>query len=285
MKAKIDPFVFVIIGSVALIIIIVFYLGNLAVKNNIISLPQLSLFSSSSSTAITPNVDALYLAPPITSLSGAKITNKAKDAIWVEVTALPLDYSPSVTPIQYKKITFKVAITDKTAINRNTLIIPYSFKTNTPPAAATAPLNLDSFSIGDIVNINLISDLRVLMGDTVTAANITKIVPPNVLSGLITKTSATTIQITASLSAVAPAILFGPPSTPATPQTFTITITPDTEITSIAMGGRQKITFVDLTDKANVTVYATNPIESTSFSAAKIDMIIPPSPAPAAPKI
>jgi len=128
-SSKRDPLNIIIAIAVIVIIILLGYMGSLALKNNLISLPK-SNKTSPASTKVTLNPDALYLSFPITNLSSAKITGKSSNSLIVEVNAQTLPNTDS------KVLSFKVAITDTTSITQPIPNIPYAFKsptTNTPP--------------------------------------------------------------------------------------------------------------------------------------------------------
>lgn len=265
---KIDPFTYVVIGSGVVITLLVIYLGSVAVKNKIISLPKLSLPSGK---AVSLNPDALYFTMPVMNFSGAKITGKSKDAIWVEVTTSPIGAFPLIAPPtaagpqtpatpEVKRLTFKILITDTTAITKPATFVPYAFKQQTPLIAAPAPaiqsdkLTINDLSDGEVVDIFLAEDFRFAKGNTLKASSIAKRVNSNLLSGPIESISGNTLKIKAAL------------------QTYTVSITGDTEMTTYSQTGPKKINLDALKAGANITVYSASPIDGASFTAAKIDL-------------
>jgi len=273
---KIDPFNILITVSAVTIVILLGYMGNLALKNNLVSLPK---SSKTSSTKAILNPDALYLSFPITNLSSAKITGKTSNSLTVEVNAQTL---PNTTG---KVLSFKVAISDTTSITQPIPMIPYAFKTpttNAPPLSPTAnqvTLTLKDLSVGEIVNISLADDLRFTSSNNIKAIAISKFLESNTLSGPITEVSGNTIKITGFVSSLTPLAMGAASTTPPVSKIYTINITSDTELSRFGQTGPVKMSLSDLKVGSFVTVYSADPITSTSFSAALISIqptVVPP---------
>lgn len=283
---KPDTLTLIAAGAIVTIVLLTAYLGSIAINNDLITLLKLAFPRSSS---VTPNPDALYFTNPVMNFSGAKITRRSADAIWVEVATPPIGASPLIVPPpaggpatgpqtptipESKKLNFKIAITDSTTITKPTTFIPYAFKQQAPlltapPALAAAQpnrLTIDDLSDGEVVDIFLAEDLRFAKGNTLKASSITKRVNSNTLSGPIESISGNALKIKATL------------------QTYTISITGDTEMTTYGQTGPKEINLDALKTGAYITVYSASPIDGTSFTAAKIDLAPSMLIAPATPK-
>ena len=282
---KRDPLNLIIAIAVIVIILLLGYTGSLAFKNNLISLPKSSK-SSSTSTKVTLNPDALYLSIPITNLSSAKITSKSSNSLTVEVASQALPNAES------KVLSFRVAITDTTSITRPIPNIPYVFKSstpNTPPLPPTAnqiTITLKDLNVGEIVNISLADDLRFTSSSDLKATSISKALESNSLSGPITEVSGNTIKVSGFVSSFALPAPGAVPPTPPASKIYTISLGSDTELNSFDQSGPIKASLSDLKVGSTVTVYSADPITSTSFSAALVTIqpavALPPIP-PAAP--
>ncbi|KKT29925.1 MAG: hypothetical protein UW16_C0021G0013 [Microgenomates group bacterium GW2011_GWC1_44_10] len=283
-SSKRDPLNIIIAIAVIVIIILLGYMGSLALKNNLISLPK-SNKTSPASTKVTLNPDALYLSFPITNLSSAKITGKSSNSLIVEVNAQTLPNTDS------KVLSFKVAITDTTSITQPIPNIPYAFKsptTNTPPLPPIAnqlAITLKDLSIGETVNISLADDLRFTSNRDIQAIAISKQLESNSLSGPITEVSGNTIKVSGFVSSFAPPAMGATPPTAPVNKIYTISLTSDTELSSFDQTGPIKMALSDLKVGSSVIVYSADPITSTSFSAALVTIhpTVAPPPIPPAP--
>lgn len=237
------------------------YLGNQIIKNNLISLPQISLSSKKTNTL---NTDSIYLSTPIRILYSAQITAINPKFITVNVT--PVD-PPTENS---KNFSFKVNLTDTTEITEPKVYIPYVFKIINNTSNPSTSLSIDNLSVGESVDITLTSDLRTTQSNNLTAKSISKIDSSNMLTGKITSAENGVIRVNGTVRSVN----FNPsPNIAAissTEKSYSINYSDDTEIITNDQSGVHKITSADLVPGTFVTVYADKHIVSDSLTAALI---------------
>ena len=255
--------------NILIIILVIFvvslavYLGNFAIKKNLITLPQFSFLQKNTGSL---NPDAIYLSTPIKNLYSAQITAINPSSITVSVT--PID-----PPIGYTKaLSFKVAFTNSTEVTKPKIYIPYSFKKTDNTSTVSGTLTVNDLSVGEYVDITLASDLRTTSNKALIAKSISKISASNMLTGKITSASDGSIKV----SGIIRSVNFNPvPSIaviPSTEKSYLISYSNDTEILTSDQTGVHPITPAELTSGVYVTVYADKQITGDSLSAALISV-------------
>ncbi|MFZ3068774.1 MAG: hypothetical protein WA052_00465 [Microgenomates group bacterium] len=256
---------FIVILVLSVVALLVF-LGNFAVKNNLLSLPQINLFSKNTK-ALNPN--AYYFSSPIFNLYSAKITQKTKDSLSVDVV-------PVTPPVGYENniSNFKINVTDTTEITKPKLFIPYVFKTVSDTSSSPDDkLSFNDLSVGEFIDIILTEDLRTANINNLVAKTISRISDSNLLTGEIKEVNPGSIMV---VGIVRP-ISFNPiPANVAiispTEKNYTISISDNTEIVTTNQTGPQRLSSGDLKTGTFVTVYADAPITNDTLSAALISL-------------
>ena len=264
-RKKIDlTSTFIVILILSVIALLVF-LGNLAIKNNLLSLPQINLFSKNTK-ALNPN--AYYFSSPIFNLYSAKITQKTKDSLSVNVVPVtpPVGYENNVS-------NFKINVTDTTEITKPKLFIPYVFKTVSDTSSSDNKLSFNDLSVGEFIDIILTEDLRTTNINNLVAKTISRISDSNLLTGEIKEVNTGSVVVTGIIRPIS----FNPiPTNVAiispTEKNYTISISDNTEIVTTNQTGPQRLNFGDLKTGTFVTVYADTPITSDTLSAALISL-------------
>ena len=255
---------FIVILVLSVIALVVF-LGNFAAKNNFISLPQINLFNKAAKS-LNPN--AYYFSSPIFNLYSAKITQKTKDSLAVDVV-------PVTPPVGYENniSNFKISVTDTTEITKPKIFIPYVFKTVSDTSSPTDKLNFNDLAVGEFIDIILTEDLRTANINNLVAKTISRISDSNLLTGEIKEVNAGSIVVAGilrptSFNPVPASIALISP----TEKNYTISVSDNTEIVTTNQTGPQRLTSNDLKIGAFVTVYADTPITSDTLSAALISI-------------
>jgi hypothetical protein len=250
-----------IIILVIFVVSLVVYLGNFAIKNNLLTLPNINFFQKDINSL---NTDSIYLSNPIKNLYSAQITAINPNSITVSVT--PVDPPEGKT----KVLSFKIGLTDTTEITKPKIYIPYSFKKISNTSTASGTLTINNLSVGEYVDITLANDLRTTSKNALIAKSISKISESNMLTGKITAIGDGFIKVNGIIRSVnfnpAPSIAVIPP----TEKSYFISYSSDTEIVTDDQSGVRAITPSDFTPGVYVTVYANKQISGDSLSAALI---------------
>jgi len=255
------------LSNIIIIVLIIFvislagYLGNLVIKNKLISLPKISLFSKNSNSL---NTDSIYLSTPVKILYSAQITTVGSKSITVSVT--PVDPPTGNT----KTFNYKISLTDTTEITEPKIYIPYVFKKVDTTSVSNVTLTVDNLSVGESVDITLTTDLRTTQSNALTAKSISKIAASNMLTGKITSIDNGSIKVDGTIRSVnfnpAPSLAAGS----STEKSFLINYSDDTEIITSDQSGVHKIASAELVPGTFVTVYADKQIVGDSLTAALI---------------
>lgn len=184
---------------------------------------------------------ALALTMPVTTFMG---TVKEKNANTLVVTSNGIDVTVTIDS------TVPVTIPPQ--------FIPYSFKTDFPKEQKG---DLESISVGQTISINTQEDIRTITKPVVKAKSIITQAQNRQISGQVESKTANTLVIKGM---VMPTDVFAQPkadSKPASPQSYTVSITADTELsrtttpTNGLLAAPTKITLNDVAQGANVNVY------------------------------
>lgn len=239
--------------------------------------------TTSDNRSISKNV--LYLTQPVTSFSGVvdkvdgnQITltqtpTLSTPPFATATTNLAIPPSPVPTP---PPLTYKVVVSDQTQISRPpTMGVNYLFKTNSP--ISPSQLSLADVTTGLSIAVSSKEDLRTLSDNTFEATMITLPQKMTTLNGKITGVSSNAIIIKAFAPLSVPMSAINPRSAPAMPEEkeYTISITPDTEISRMIMGSTPKperLALSDLQKDMQVTVYTDADVTSgTQFTALRLE--------------
>lgn len=265
-RKKIDLTGTLIVILVLSVIALLVFLGNFAAKNNLLSLPQINLFNKNTK-ALNPNT--YYFSSPIFNLYSAKITQKTKDSLSVDVVPItpPVGYENNIS-------NFKISVTNTTEITKPKIFIPYVFKTvSNTSSSPDDKISLNDLSVGEFVDITLTEDLRTANTNNLVAKTISRISDSNLLTGEIKEVNAGSIMV---VGIVRPTSFNPIPANIAivspTEKNYTISVSDNTEIVTTGQTGPQKLTSGDLKIGTFVTVYADTSIKSESLSAALISV-------------
>jgi hypothetical protein len=229
----------------------------------------------------------LALTQPVMSFSG--VVDKVDGHIITLTQVLPptdpalippattnLALPPSPTPAP-SPLTYQVVVSDQTQISQPpTQGVNYLFKKNVPPDPLS--LSLTDVVAGLYLTVSSKEDLRTLTDDSFEAIMIT--LPEQIiyLNGKITGVKGNELIIKAS-----PPALLDPrlPATAQQDQEYTITITPDTEISRMSVGvglNPERLSLSDLKADMQVAVYTgTDVTQGTQFTALRLEPMQAPA--------
>lgn len=297
---KPDPLTLMIIAGVALIIVLGGYLGNLVLKNKAISLPTLPVISlPATSGAKYTSPYALDFGMPIYSFSG--IVERATDKdVWLKQEVNPssammppipamANATPTPTPQKPRVITLHLKISDTTSVSRQTSLIPYLLKQNTPPM--TPPTSEKAkVQAGDTISFTSTTDLRTTNPDNVPVNSISISPEPNMINGRVVSISGNTIKMKGIYNTSMPM----PMTTPIPEKEYTVTVDKDTEISQYSMmaaaatnqtNQNKRLSISDIKTDMNLTVYSDQNVAKSTTITAKLIIVPQSMPTPATPPV
>ncbi|MCL4338507.1 hypothetical protein M1271_02365, partial [Patescibacteria group bacterium] len=205
-------------------------------------------------TDIPLNKNTLYISQPVTSIDG-KLTAINGNTITVthhyvlsaSVGDIPRDQKS-------KDVSFQFSVTPQTKIFRPPTFIPYLFKKEQDTSDQI--LQQNELKTGQFVMVQTNGDLQVTQSIPYRATSIQVTRIANNVSGTISAVTGTTMTINAPLPPL-PASF--PPQTLTSPQTYTVRVTPDTEISQREYneGAPHQLDMSSLTKGAPVAAYTT----------------------------
>lgn len=266
---------FIDIAILVLIIMAVLfaaYLGILLLKRTSITFPK----TSSVGNNFSLNTDALYVSNPVTSISSAKVTKKSGSTLTVELSL------GNILGTQPKKVYLDIKTNSSTVFNSVNQQIPFRFSEPNPNNKA---FSINELQKDNIIRVLLSKDLRFTAKNNILATSITKLGSSNILSGVITEISGSTIKINGSLATSdavqnnqQDAVLLQPNeeadiiANPTAKKVHNVTLSKNTEISTVNQNGPQRLSISDLSIGTKVLVFSASPITESSFEAALVSL-------------
>ncbi|MCL4339429.1 hypothetical protein M1271_07130 [Patescibacteria group bacterium] len=236
-------------------IIIILVIGVLSISKDL-SVTRIKAFwerlTEKKVVNIPLNKDTLYISSPVTSIDG-KLTAINGNTITVthhyvlsaSVGDIPQDQKS-------KDVSFQFSVTPQTKIFRPPTFIPYLFKKEQDTSDQI--LQQNELKTGQFVMVQTNGDLQVTQSIPYQATSIQVTRIANNITGSITSVSGNTLTVTAPLP---PFPASFPPQPPTLPQTYTVHLTPDTEISQREYneGAPHQLNISSFTKGAPVAVY------------------------------
>ncbi len=227
---------YLILIALAVIIVLVLLLNSKLVKQS----------GEKKVSDIKLNPDTLYLSSPVTSMDG-KLTLIQGNTIAVTHHYVLSD------AIGNKDVTVRFTVTPQTKIFRPPTYVPFLFKSQ--PANNNEVLKQSDLKPGMFVAVTTNGDLRVAQSAPYEATSIQITRIANNITGTISSVSGNTLTITAPQP---PYPASFPPQSPLPAQTYTVSVTPDTEISQKEFneGAPHQLDASSLVKGAVVAVYS-----------------------------
>lgn len=263
---KIDFINVIIVFSVLVVIGLAAYLGNLMIKSGMIIVPKISVGGDSIVTDNTINLDAIYMAGPMLSISSAEIVEINDGVVVVEVKLR------DTLEFKNKTLNFEIKTNEQTIYLKPPLFVPYLFRPSPLlDSDALSGIGLTDFAIGEIVDISLLSDLRFTNKDDLVASVVSKKTGNNVISGEVLEAG----QYQLVVEGMAP--LAGDESAGVVRENmrYVVNVGSDTEIATFGVSGPEKIGLLDIPLNYKVVIYSSSELIGSVIDAALVYALPP----------
>lgn len=220
---------FMIVASLSVAIILIVGIATSVILLKGVSITQIKdawrHLTEKKVTDIQLNKNTLYLSQPVTGMDG-KLTAVQGNTITVtHHFVLSSAVGNIVSDQKTKDVAVRFSVMPQTKIFRPATWVPYLFKQNVPNADET--LKLGDLKIGQFVAVTTNDDLQIAQSDPYQATSIQITRIANNISGTISAVTGTALTVSAPLPPL-PASF--PPQLPLPTQTYTVSVTADTEI-------------------------------------------------------
>jgi len=263
---KIDFINVIIVFSVLVAIGLATYLGNLMIKSGMITVPKISVGGDSILSDNAINLDAIYMAGPMLSISSAEIVEIKDGAVVVEVKLRDtLDY-------KNKTLNLEIKTNEQTIYLKPPVFVPYLFKPNPLiDSDVLSGIGLTDFATGEIVDISLVSDLRFTNKDDLVASVVSKKAVNNVISGEVLEVG----QYQLVVEGMAPLTGDGPADAVQENMRYVVNVGSDTEVATFGAIGPEKIGLSDIPLSYKVVIYSSSELIGSVIEAALVYAVPP----------